>query len=170
MQALEWLELHAIKSGLRPRDDVEIDQMFAARVASAGTGRDENTYRALQAIAEDFKGLRDVSAIARRADELGRDKSVRSALDRERDDDQREMNLMAGMMSLSDRLSSDNRPAVLVQLRQRWSELSAKARNPVDSPERQLARRVMAALSADGTKDEDYAKIIAEYRLGRGGL
>jgi hypothetical protein len=47
--------------------------------------------------------------------------------------------------------------------------LSAQATNDVDSVERQLARRVLSALSADGTKDEEYRKIIAEYRLGRGG-
>jgi hypothetical protein len=38
----------------------------------------------------------------------------------------------------------------------------------VDSNDRQLARRVLAALSADAnTRDADYSKIIAEYRMGR---
>ena len=68
---------------------------------------------------------------------------------------------------MTSRLSSDDRLAVLNLLRQKFRELSAQANNPVDSTERQLARRVLGALSADGTADADYSKIIAEYRRGR---
>ena len=63
------------------------------------------------------------------------------------------------------RLASDDRLAVLNQLRQTWRDLSAQAKEPADSPQRQRARRVLSALSADGTDDTDYAKIIAQYRL-----
>ena len=170
VQAIEWMELNAMKSGLSARDDAAIDRMLASRIAAAGTAADKDTYRALRAIAEDFEGLRDVSAIARRAAEIGRDKGVRAALEKENSDDKREENILRNMATLTDRLSTDDRVTVLGQLRQRWSELSAQANNPVDSPDRQLARRVMSALGADGTKDTDYAKIIAEYRLPRGGL
>ena len=60
------------------------------------------------------------------------------------------------------RLSSDGRLAALNDLRLRWRDLSAQAKNPADSTQRQLARRVLSALSADGTNDADYAKIIAD--------
>ena len=169
LQAVEWMELHAMKAGLEPRDDAEIDRMLAARVAAAGTGSDKDTFRALQAIADDFQGLRDVSAFARRAAELGRDKTVRAALDAERDQDRREEAVLREIDVLAARLASNDRPAALNQLRQKWMALSEAAKNPVDSMERQLARRVLAALAADGTTDADYAKIIAEYRLGRRG-
>jgi hypothetical protein len=72
LQAIEWMELQAMKSGLKPKDDAEIDRLLAARVAALGSGTDKDTFRALQAIAEDFQGLRDVSAQAKRAAELGR--------------------------------------------------------------------------------------------------
>ena len=163
LQAVEWMELQAMKTGLEPRDDAEIDRMLASRIAAAGTAADKDTYGALQAIAEDFQGMKDVSAIARRTAELGRDKGVRAALDKERDNDQREETLLRSIASMTDRLSSDDRPAALNQLRQTWKELSEQAKNPADSPDRQLARRVMAALSADGTSDAEYSKIIAEY-------
>ena len=169
LQAVEWMELHAMKAELEPRDDAEIDRMLAARVAAAGTGSDKDTFRALQAIADDFQGLRDVSAFARRAAELGRDKTVRAALDAERDQDRREEAVLREIDVLAARLASNDRPAALNQLRQKWMALSEAAKNPVDSMERQLARRVLAALAADGTTDADYAKIIAEYRLGRRG-
>jgi len=165
LQAVEWMELHAMKAGLKPRDEAEIDRLLAERIAAAGTGSDKHTFRALQAIADDFQGLRDVSAFARRAAELGRDKTIREALDTERYQDRREEGVLREMDGLAARLASNDRPAVLNQLRQKWMALSETARKPVDSMERQLARRVLAALSADGTRDADYAKIIAENRV-----
>ena len=167
MQAIEWMELHAMKAGLEPRDDAEIDRLLAARVAAVGTGSGRDTFRALHAIAEDFKGLRDVSPYERRSAELGRDKAIRAALDAERDHDRREENMLSEVDALAARLASSERPAVLNQLRQKWMALSAAAKHPVDSMERQLARRVLAALAADGTADADYGKIIAEYRAAR---
>jgi poly(3-hydroxybutyrate) depolymerase len=165
MQALEWMELHAMKRGLKPRDRTEIDRLFATRTALVDVSRsDKETFRALQWIVEDFQGLTDVSAYAKRGAELGRDAAVRAALNQERDDDRREENILRDIESTAARLSSDGRLVALNQLRQRWMELSVQARESVDSPERQLARRVLSALSADGTADADYAKIIAEYR------
>ena len=168
LQAVEWMELHAMKTGLAPRDDAAIDRMFAARVAAVGTVNDKDSYRALQAIVEDFGGVRDVSPLASRAATLGRDRAIRSAIDAEREEDRREENVLREIGSLAGQLASDDRITALSQLRQRWRELSAQAKDPVDSVQRQLARRVMAALSADGTRDADYAKIISEYRLERG--
>ena len=170
LQAIEWMQLQAMKSGLTPRDNAEIDRLFAARLAAVGAGGvDTGTFRALQAIVDDFQGLRDVSAVAPRAATLARDKGIRAALDKERDDDRREENILRDVASTAARLSSDDRHAALTQLRQTWKELSARANSPVDSTERQLARRVLGALSADGSTDAEYSKIIAEYRMGRGG-
>jgi len=168
VQAIEWMELHAMRSNLKPRDEAEIDRLLAARVAAAGSAADTDTYRALQAIADDFQGLKDVSTFAKRAAELARDKSVRAALDAEREEDRREEAMLSEMGALVARLASSDRRAVLNQLRQKWMALSAQAKNETDSSERQMARRVISALSADGTRDTEYAKIIAEYRLGRG--
>ena len=110
-----------------------------------------------------------MSAFARRAAELGRDKAIRAALDAEEDHDRREEAALREMDVLAARLASNDRLAVLNQLRQKWMALSEAAKNPVDSMERQLARRVLGALTADGTSDADYAKIIAEYRVARRG-
>ena len=38
LQAVEWMELQAMKSGLRPRDDEEIDRQLAVRVAAVPGG------------------------------------------------------------------------------------------------------------------------------------
>jgi predicted esterase len=168
LQAVEWMELQSMKAGLKARNAAEIDRMFASRIASVDlTKGDVETFRAVRALAEDFQGLRDVSTLAARATELGRDARVRAALQSERDEDRREENMLREIASMAARLTSADRPAALNQLRQQWRDLSGQAKNPADSTQRRLARRVLSALTADGTNDADYAKIIAEYRLTR---
>ncbi|MCM3881573.1 MAG: hypothetical protein ND807_15805 [Vicinamibacterales bacterium] len=171
LEAVEWMELQAMKTGRKPRDDGEIDRLFAARKAAIDVSKvDKETYLALLAIADDFQGLRDVSALAARATELGRDRNIRAAIKKDADDDHREEAILREVTASVARLTSDDRLEALASLRQKWKELSAQAKDPVDSAERQLARRVLGALSADATKDPEYLKIIAEYRLGRGGV
>lgn len=167
LQAVEWMELHAMRTGLAPRDEAAIERMFASRIAAAGTSAGKDTLLALRAIVEDFQGLRDVSSLAQRAAALGRDKAMRAAIDAEREDDRREENMLRDVASMTSQLSSDDRLTALAHLREMWRKLSAQATSPVDSTERQLARRVIGALSADGSTDADYLKIIAEYRLER---
>ena len=163
LEAVEWMEVQAMKSGLKPREEGEIDRLLAARMASA------STFLALRAIVDDFQGLRDVSSLATRVATLGRDKSIRAALQKDLDDDRREETILRDVTSMAARLASDDRLQALAQLRQAWKDLSAQAKQPIDSTERQLARRVLGALSADAvTRDADYSKIIAEYRMERG--
>ena len=168
LQAVEWMELQSMKAGLKAKNAGDIDRMFASRMAAVDvTKNDVDTFRAVRALADDFQGLKDVSAFAARATELGRDARVRAALQGERDEDRREENLLRDIASMATRLTSSDRPAALNELRQQWRDLSAQAKNPAESTQRRVARRVLSALSADGTNDADYAKIIAEYRLTR---
>jgi hypothetical protein len=168
VEAVEWMELQAMKAGLKPRDQTEIDRLFAARRAAVGTGSpDKARFLAIRAIVNDFEGLTDVSDLVKQVEALGRDQSIRAAIKRDVEEDRREETILRDMSALASRLSSDDRQRALVELRQRWKDLSAQAMSPADSTDRQLARRVLSALSADGTKDEEYAKTIAEYRKQR---
>jgi poly(3-hydroxybutyrate) depolymerase len=165
VEAVEWMEVQAIKAGIKPRDKSEIDRLLAVRKAAVGAGTPDKTTRlALQAIVNDFQGLADVSDLAKQLAELGRDQNIRAAIKKDLDEDRREETILRDMSALAARLSSDDRQRALAQLRVRWKDLSAQAASPVDSTDRQLARRVLSALSADGTKDEEYSKLIAEYR------
>jgi len=171
IDAVEWMELQAMKSGLKPRDEREIDQMFAKRQAAADASKaDKDTFLALQAMADDFDRLKDVRAIAARAAELGRDKNVRAALKRDRDEDDREESMLDEIMMAEARLGAADRGDALQELRRRWKDLSDTAHAPDDSAARRRARRVLAGLSAGvTTTDPDYLKIINQYRLARSG-
>jgi hypothetical protein len=169
---VEWMELQAIKTGLKPRDEMEIDRVFARRMAAAGADKgDKDTFLALQAIATDFKGLKDVSALSVRAGELGRSKNVRDALKKDVEEDDREAQMLRSIWSNEARLASaGEHDEAVSELRRQWKKLSEQAKKPDESVERRLARRVLSGLSAGGnTADADYLKIIREYRMGRGG-
>ena len=170
-EAIGWMEIQAMKSGIAARDEAEIDRILATRLAAADAAKmDADRFVALQSLSEDFRGLREVAQFASRADALGRDKNVRAALKRDRDEDDREQRLLEDVRTAEARLASgDERSQTLLELRQRWKDLAERARKPDDSPDRRLARRVLSNLSATVlSTDADYLKIVAQYRTGRG--
>ena len=172
LEGVEWMEVQAMKSGLKARDDNELDAIFAKRTAAAGAAKtDKDALLAVQSIAADFEGLRDVSSFAARASALSKYKSVRDALKKDREEDDREERVLDDVRSMEGRLSStDSRVNALVDLRQRWQALSLQAKAMTDSDERRFARRVLNTLSASiESTDPDYLKIVAEYRISRGG-
>jgi len=172
IEAVEWMELQAMKSGLKPRDDNEIDRILAKRVAAAGQPRNDlGRYLSLRAMVEDFEGLKDVKAFAAESAALARDKSIRAALKKGDDEDDREERMLIEVWKLEGQLaSSDDRPVLLADLRRRWQSVSDAAKKPEESSERRLARRVLSGLNANlRSTDPDYLRIIAEYRPSRGG-
>jgi hypothetical protein len=175
MDGVEWMELQAMKSGLKARDEAEIDAILAKRAAAvAGSRIDKDTYLAAQAIAADFGGLRDVSPFASQAASLGKDKAVRAALKKDRDEDEQEIAKLAEARGLRAQLASDKtRSDALMQLNNFWKRLSDAAKKADDTPDRRVARRVLSELSmevAEGdAADPEYQKIVRQYRMGRGG-
>ena len=79
---LEWLELQAMKAGIRERDPALIAALWDARAADAraleAAGKPFPAWRRWQAMSEDFAGLRDVSDAAREATRLNGEKAVRT--------------------------------------------------------------------------------------------
>ena len=170
-QAVEFMVVQAMKTKLTARDDAVLDRIFTKWLATADAVSDrKNQFLALQGIARDFDGLRDVSALAKRVDALGRERDVRDALKRDRDEDTREEQLLTTVKTTETQLASDEtRPMALMELRRQWKAIADAARRPEESPERRMMRRVLAALSSGmTTTDPEYLKIIAEYRTGRG--
>jgi hypothetical protein len=167
-EAVEWLELQAMKSGRKPRDQAQIDAIYAKRLAAASAMKEsKDTFLALDALAKDLAGLKDVSEPSARAAALGRDKQVRDALKKDRDEENRERRQMEEILTAEDQLSSDGRSMALVQLRDLWKKLASTANRPADSADRRIARRMLRGLSmgvAERTKDEEYRKIVAEFR------
>ena len=168
-EALEWMELQAMQSGRRGRDGALVARFLEkrrARIAAAGPAE---TVYLLQAFVSDFKGLVDVSAEARRLDELSRQSDVKKALKRDREADDGEGRLMGEIFELETRLADESRRDVaLMTLRERLSSLSVKAASEADTPERSQARRILRAITAGASgrvQDQVYLKLLEGYRL-----
>lgn len=169
VEAVEWMEIQAMKSGRKPRDQAEVDAIYAARIAKAPVDRSD--YAAVTAIVEDFTGLEDVTRFSARAAELKADKGVRDELKKELDLENKERLTNQVILGEGAMLSdSASRAGALKQLRQRWKTLSETAKGDADTPDRRMARRVLSGLSMSvTTEDVEYLEIIREYRMARPG-
>jgi pimeloyl-ACP methyl ester carboxylesterase len=176
LEAIEWLELQAMKSERRQRNEALIDQLLEKRQQDVAMSiNDATTVRLLQELAADFTGLRDVSGVAARAAELSKQKEVKKALDRERADDDAEARQLEDLFTLEAALKYDETHlATMGRLRDWLARTARQADAASDSPERRRARRLMrnATVGAgERVQDAEYRKLLQQYRpapAGRG--
>jgi predicted esterase len=135
-EAVLWLELQAMRSGARPRDDAMIQAAFAARVAALPTQPAGEVWRASKEIAADFTGLADVKPFDQRARELGATGEVKAWRKAERD-------LITHEEWLSGELADLTSEGATAAVKKKVAELRALADAPADSPERRMAKRVL---------------------------
>src|SRR4051794_8387058 len=169
LQAIEWMELQAMKSGRRTRDDALIDRLLAERRQGAAAAEPAAAVHILEALAADFSGLRDVSGEAARAKELSGHAEVKKALARERAADEAEERMLFNIFDLEGQLRDENqRPAALMRLRDEVSKLARTAGAAEDTPERSRARRVLRSITAgaaERVQDPEYRALLEQYRL-----
>lgn len=75
---VEWMELQAMKSGRRPRDQAFVDAQWGREIERArgleGAGKALEAAELFQSLARDYDGLRDVSEAAAKAKQLAASK------------------------------------------------------------------------------------------------
>jgi dienelactone hydrolase len=161
IEALEWLEIDAMKSGLRPRDEALIDRIFAARVAGATTEPVQ-----MKSVIADFAGLREVSGLA-----VEQPKDVQARLKKENSLEQKEEQMNSELVMLENNLSSQaRRQDTLTELRDRLTDLSRRANAKDDSPDRRLARRVLRGTfvrAFEQPKDSEYQELLEQIRTAQ---
>jgi dienelactone hydrolase len=170
LEAIEWMELQAMKSGRRTRDDALVDRLFEKRQRRiAGSTHAADTVHLLDALVSDFKGLRDVSADSARTRDLSKQPDVKKALARERADDDAEARMLGDIFDLEAGLSDESRhDAALMRLRDRLSKWARTANAAEESPERNQARRMLRAITtgaAERVQDRGYRTLLEQYRL-----
>lgn len=173
IRAVEWMELKAMKAGRRTRDDYFIDRMFknAQDAASANGSADRacDAYLGYAAIAADYKGLREVAEIEKKAALLKDSRAVKLAINKEREQELEQRRRVSELFGLRARLTTQatkaalgggaaggvftqsNEPAgdpetrqnIISDLKGMLSGLKRKSEAKESSPERALARRVL---------------------------
>ena len=166
--ALAWMELHAMQSGRRNRDEALAGRILEKRRATiaAATESAEIVYL-LTALVSDFKGLADVSAEARRLEDMSRQADVKTALKRQQDSENAEGRVLGEIIDLEARLGGDGHDVALMTLRDRLSKLARSAAAEADTPERSQARRVLRSVTAGASgrvQDRDYLKLLEGFR------
>lgn len=139
-EAVEWLELQAMRAGTRPKDEEFIRAQLAARAAAAAAQTGVERWRALKSILADFEGLADVGEVAQQEKTLGASREVKEGLKKERSLAAREDTLLAELGSVA--LESGAEKQRLA------AQLKKEAEAPEDSAERRMVRRVIASFSS----------------------
>lgn len=169
VHAIEWLELQAMKSGRRSRDDSFIDRLFKGAQQSAAenesAGRAYEAWNGYAAIAADFKGLRDVAEFEKRSILLRDSKAARQSLSKERDQENQQDRMVSELFNLWARLRNPATSAALngvggsqqstgsgdadagqtsfFELKGKLADLKRKSEAKQRSAERALASRVL---------------------------
>ncbi len=152
--AVEWMELQAIKTGKRDRDEALVAGMWERRLAEArrleAGANPYAAFRAYESLAADFRGLRDIAEAERRLGALGASKEVKSALKDESGQLSRQRRLVSELFDLAERRRGEFEVKVqaIADFRRLTEELRAKAKAEADTGERRVARRVISQLAA----------------------
>ncbi|MGE0812411.1 MAG: hypothetical protein AB7O28_01625 [Vicinamibacterales bacterium] len=169
MEAVEWLELQAMRDRRRDVDaDLVAAWVAARRTRVAAAGDDLARLRGLRALVADFDRLADVTAERARAEALERDPAVKAARARERDARRAEARLLSEALDVEARLrDADTRAAGLVRLNALLAGWSRAANADAPSPERSRARRLLGQLAGGAglrIRDDEYRALLRQYR------
>jgi predicted esterase len=147
-KAIEWMELQAIKTGSRPRDEALIDQLWQKKLQQAKSAEESKkfyeAYQDYAGLIDTFKGLRDVAEVTKRTNELRSTREVKQAISDEKHEIARQRELERQINDLvyqrergSEDADAGPRLAALLQ------ELRKSAKAEAESSERRVARRVI---------------------------
>jgi hypothetical protein len=146
-RAVEWLELQAMRRGLKPRQQPWIDSLYgawlarAARIDSAGDApAATRQYRLVRA---DFDGLTDVGAAAVRLAALERDPRVRRTAAIEAAIGERDWTLGSALVAFVGELRAAPSPPSIDQARKRLELDARRTRRAGDSTTAIAARRAL---------------------------
>ncbi len=175
-EAVGWLEIQAMKSGGRARDEKLIDERLKLKTKAAhdyeATQNNYDAYLEYEALVSEFRGLRDTNEFAAAAERLGRSREVRAAIKSERAEEESQANLSAKLQTLiAAPQTGKSYPEAMVKLKSSLSDL-AKQSESGNVGERRVARRVLQSLRV-GIYEEafslkqrkNYASLPAKFEL-----
>ena len=171
LEAIEWLELQAMKDGRRSRHEALIGRLYAKRMRAIESAAGAEALQMLEAVVSDFKGLLDVTAEDGRAKELAKQGDIKKAIARQRSSDDAESELISELGGLEACLADEQRRSdCLRRMRELLPRVSRQAASAEDPLERGRARRVLRALSSGvtaRTKDREDLDLIEKYGVRR---
>ena len=153
MEAVEWMEIQAIKSGRRKRDDALLNDLWRRGLERAHgleiLGKFYEAYQSYDSLSQSFDGMIDTGEAVRKVAQLRETDEVKKALREENDQVRRQQQLIAQLAALvSGRNDPDTRAQATTAFSQLLSELKKSAHENEDGSQRRIARRVLNQLFA----------------------
>lgn len=153
-EAVAWLEVQAMRTGRRAKDDAlaaAAEARLAARLERLNASADAyERYRVLRALATGLKGLRDVTRYETEAESLSKSKELRDAVAGEERQIEEQRRAAAELTSLgAGLLDASKRAETLSKLRVGVEGLQKRADAEADTPARRVARRTLAHVYAE---------------------
>jgi tetratricopeptide (TPR) repeat protein len=150
-EAVEWMELEAIKVGKRQRDEDLINELWQKHLALGKASELANelyeAYQVFGGLIGSFKGLHDTSEAEKRLNQLGQSRAVKEAMREERQQIGRQREIESRINALiASSESSDEAFEVGPRLRATIADLQRSAKADPDTGERRVARRVLEGL------------------------
>ena len=176
-EAVGWLEIQAMKSGSRTKDEKLIDERLSLKTRAV---RDYETaseiyeaYLEYEALVTEFRGLRDTNEFAAAALRLSSSKEVKAGIKSERAEEDSQASLSAKLQNLIAQLqNSETYPQAIIELKSNLSDLAKKAEDGKSVAERRVAQRVMQSLTVEMYEEafalrqrKNYASIPAKLEL-----
>lgn len=144
IEAIEWLELQAMKAGKKAKNEALIDELLKKRAEKAHLyeGNILSSYSAYTSLASDFKGLRDISEFEKIQSKLKDSKELKQALKQQKEEEEKEENIANKFLSLKANLSNlETRASTIQELKTLIQNIKKKADEKENSSERMLAKR-----------------------------
>ena len=176
-EAISWMEVQAMKSGTRAKDNELLDRLLAAKTKTARnyeTAKQSfEAYLEFEALVTEFKGLRDVNELAADAERLRISKEVKAAIKSEKAEEEDQARLSGKLQTLIARLQDESTyTETIAELKYDLSDLTKKSEDSKSVAERRVARRVLQSLviqiyeEAFALKQKkNYAAIPAKFEL-----
>jgi poly(3-hydroxybutyrate) depolymerase len=147
-RALAWMELEAIRSGRKARDEALIAALWAKELERVRALEEAkklyDAYTEYQAIVADFRAFRDVTEFERKLAQLRELPSVKQALREEKEQIKRQQDLTRELLAFQERRRDiEARTTAYGDFKRVLDELRRQAREPADSIARRVARRTL---------------------------
>jgi poly(3-hydroxybutyrate) depolymerase len=152
-QAIAWMELQAMRRGIRAKDEGLIDQLLQERTAAARAyetaGKNYEAYLEFQTLAVDFKDLRDAKELEANAARLAVIKETKAAIKSERNEEDRQRDLETKLQTLLGQLQNPGTYSdAFAELKSVVSDLTRKSEDTKDLSQQRVARRTLQAVFA----------------------
>lgn len=152
LQAIEWLEIQAMKAGRRPQDPT-LARTFAQKMSEKAAkeeaeGALPDAFRTCENLVDAVHGLADVSSARDKAASLREQKAYRRQAKRERELENQELSKMSEIRALIGGLQDqEQRVAVFQNLRELMTTLERRAKDARDWESGRQARRLLNYVS-----------------------